>query len=132
MNFDALLGDELMLARVAVRHHVVHAAHAVSMCVVFNVWLWWRVLQARVLLHFRLWLQAAERHRMYMCFVAVSVSVSARCVWLCFLCVLHDCAVLTFLFSRMVVIKRTSTITNLRLSCNGCYPHRFESRVWLS
>ena len=32
MNFDALLGDELMLARVAVRYHVVHAAHAVSMC----------------------------------------------------------------------------------------------------
>ena len=30
MNFDALLGDELMLARVAVRYHVVHAAHAES------------------------------------------------------------------------------------------------------
>ena len=76
MNFDALLGDELMLARVAVRYHVVHAAHAVS-CVCVQ----WRVLQARVLLHFRLWLLAAESHRMYMCFVAVSVS--ARMLSLC-------------------------------------------------
>ncbi len=34
MNFDALLGDELMLARVAVCHHAMHAAHAVShLCV---------------------------------------------------------------------------------------------------
>ena len=77
MNFDALLGDELMLARVAVRYHVVHAAHAVSYVFVFHVWLWWRLLQTRVLLHFRLWLLAAESHRMYMCFVAVSVSVTA-------------------------------------------------------
>ena len=81
MNFDALLGDELMVARVAVRHHVVHAAHAVSYVFVFNVWLWWCVLQARVLLHFRLWLLAAERHRMYMCFVAVCIA--ARMLSLC-------------------------------------------------
>ena len=87
MNFDALLGDVLMV--VASGRSLSCCARCTRgvMCVVFNVWLWWRVLQARVLLHFRLWLLAAERHRMYMCFVAVSVSVTAlMCALMLYLC----------------------------------------------
>ena len=105
MNFDALLGDELMLARVAVRYHVVHAAHAVSMCLCVQCVVMVACVAGSSIAAFST-VAAGGVKPPY-------VHVFCRCVHLprsCFLCVLHDCAVLTFLV-KLLARGRLCTMT---------------------